>query len=312
MLYTYLQQVQRFIRDSDQKYINPADLTVYVNRARRNIALRTQSVRILSPVYGSVTTASITNGGTGYSNPVATISAPDFPGGTLLDPNGAQATATVQQIGGVITNIAITYGGQGYFSPVITITDNVTLPTVAGTGATATVAITPIMQTQGGQEVYNFDQIPLENFPGVAEVFWVNSVSIIYASFRYSLMCYSFSTYQALLRNYPRSYQYIPSVFAQLGRGTSGSLYCYPVASAPYQLELDCFCMPSDLLDDESEEAIPQPWQDLVPHLAAHYAFLELQNLNAANYFMTLFEKNMTDYSSWASPRRVSNRYGRW
>ncbi len=307
-LFEYQKQVQRFIRDSDQVFINPDDIRNYVNRARRNIALRTQCVRIVSPVYGQVTTATITNAGSGYVNPVATISGPDFPGGTLINPNGAQATATVQQIGGVISNISITYGGDGYFQPTITISDS----GGPGVNATATVAITPIMQTQGGQEVYNFSQIPVQNFPGVGQVYFANSVTIIYASFRYSLRVYSFSTYQALIRNYTRAYQYVPSIFAQVGRGTNGSLYCYPVASQPYQMEIDAFCLPIDLTDDESEEAIPQPWQDLIPHLAAHYAFLELQNLNSANYYLKLFDSQMNDYSSWAAPRQVTNRYGRY
>lgn len=304
----YTQQVMRFTRDQNQQFLNPDDLKVYINRARREIALRTQSVRVLSPVCGSVTTATITAGGSGYVDPVATITPPDFPAGTYEFPNGAQATAIVTQIGGVISNITITYGGEGYFQPVITITD----ASGPGTGAAATVQISPIMQTQDGQEIYSFRQIPLTNFPGVGEVFWINSVSIIYASYRYSFMCYSFSTYQALIRNYPRQYQYVPSVFGQLGRGTNGSIYAYPVASANYQLECDCFCLPQDLIDDQSEEAIPQPWCDYVPYYAAHLAYLDMQNLNAANYYLSLYDSRVDKVSAWAAPRRVSNRYGRW
>ncbi len=302
----YVQQVQRFLRDQSQKYVNPQDIISYVNRARREIALRTQSVRILTPVSGGITTATITAAGSGYTAPTVTISAPDFPNGQQPFPNGDQATADAIVVGGQISQINISNGGSGYFQPQITITD----PT--GTGATATVAITPIMQTQQGQEVYNFDQIPLSNFPGVGEVFWVNSVSVIFSAYRYSFMCYSFSTYQAMIRNYPLAYQYVPSVFAQLGRGTKGSLYCYPVASQPYQLELDCYCLPSDLTDDQSEEAIPSPWTDIVPYFATHLAYLELQNLNAAQYYLGLHDQMMGKYSGWTAQRRVSNRYGRW
>jgi hypothetical protein len=185
----YMKQTQRFIRDSNQTFINPDDVRIYVNRARRELALRTQSVRILTPVAGGITAATITAAGSGYVDPVATISAPDFPDGGFAAPLGTQATATCQQIGGVITNINITNGGAGYFSPVITITDNNSGP---GTGATATVAVSPLMQTQAGQEIYTFDKIPLANFPGVGEVFWVNSVSLIYSAYRYRMMTYSF------------------------------------------------------------------------------------------------------------------------
>ena len=307
-LHEYMKGVQRLLRDQAQTYINPADIIGYINESRRQIALRTQCVRILTPVSGQVVTATITNGGTGYVDPVATITAPDFPDQGTTNPGGAQATATVTQLGGVVTNIDISYGGSGYLAPTITITD----ATGPGANATATLNISPISQTVENQEIYNFSDLPLGNFPGVGEVFWVNSVSIIYAAYRYSMMTYSFSTYQALIRNYPKSYLYVPSICAQLGQGTAGSLYVYPVPSQAYQLEFDCFCLPMDLTTDDTPEAIPQPWQDCVKWYAAHLAFLELQNLNAANYYAQLTDKRIDDYSGWARPRKVSNRYGRW
>lgn len=307
-LNAYMQQVQRFIRDQAQQYVNPDDIRGYVNRARREIAIRTQCIRVLPPISGSIATATITNPGSGYVTPVATITAPDFPSGRGLFPNGSQATATIQQIGGQISNISISYGGDGYFSPVITITD----ATGPGIGATATVATSRIVQTNQGQEVYNLQDIPLEQFPGVGSIYWVRSISIIYANYRYSLMTYSFSTYQAQIRNFPLQFQYVPAICAQFGRGTNGSFYLYPVSSQPYQAEFDCTCLPIDLLDDQSEEAMPAPWTDLVPFLAAHYAFLELQNLNAANYYDGLANRKLSDFSAWAQPGKPSNRYGRW
>lgn len=308
MLSEYMKLVQGFIRDRDQRFVNPDDIRRYINMARKEIALRTASVRVITPISGQVVTATITAAGTGYVTPVATISDPDFPDNGPTNPNGAQATANVQQIGGVISQIDITYGGSGYFQPTITITDS----TGPGTGATATLTVSPLMQTVQGQEVYTFDQIPLGNFPGVAEVFWVNSVSILYAAYRFSLLTYSFSTYQAQIRNWPRGYQYCPSICAQLGRGTKGSLYLYPVSSQAFQLEFDCYCLPSDLNDDTDYEAIPGPWTECVSYFATHLAFLELQNLNAARFYLELHDQRVDRYSAWTAPRKVSNRYGRW
>lgn len=307
MLAEYQKQVMGYVRDRNQQFMNPDDITRYINMARREVALRTKSVRFLTPISGQVVTATITNAGSGYTNPVATITAPDFPSGAGSDPAGLQATAVVQQIGGVISQIDITNGGSGYFQPTITITD----ATGPGVDATATLSLTPLMQTVQGQEVYTFDQIPTGNFPGVGEVFWVNSVSIIYAAFRFSLLTYSFSIYQAQIRNWPQGYQYVPSICAQLGRGTKGSLYLYPVSSQPFQLEFDCFALPSDLASDEDYEALPAPWTDLVAFYAAHLCFLELQNLNSAEYYRKLYDERMNSYSAWTAQRRVANRYGR-
>ena len=304
-LFSYMKLVQRWINDMNQELINPADLIVFINRARREVAMRSQCIRVLPPVSGSVTTVTVTAGGTGYTNPTVTISPPDFPGGTATLPLGATATAVATVVGGVINNIDVTYGGSGYFQPMVTITD----PT--GSGATATAATTPTFISQDGQEVYNFSDIDLTAFPGVSEIIAVRSVSIIYANYRYSLPMYSFSTYQAMIRQYPLQYYYVPTMCSQFGQGAAGSLYLYPIASQAYQIELDCLGYPMDLRTDQDVEAIPDPWTEAVPYLATHYCYLALQNLNAASYYRQEFDKAMAIYRGAATLGRRISPYGR-
>jgi hypothetical protein len=305
-LFDYMRQVQRFVRDSTQMYVDPEDIRDYVNRARRELAGRTQCIRVLTPIAGAVTQIQVNSGGSGYTNPTVSISLPDAPDGSAAFPLGAQASATAVVIGGAIVSINVTFGGYGYFQPVVTITD----PT--GTGATATALTSPINVTANGQEVYAFNNIDLSRFPGVGPIIAVKSVSILYANQRYSLSIYSFSTYQAKIRLYPYQYYYVPTVGAQYGQGANGSFYMYPVASQPYQMEWDCFCYPQDLLDDNSVEAVPLPWTDAVPWGATSYAFAELQNLNAAEYYSKKFDDYIAKYSLIARPGRASNIYGRW
>jgi hypothetical protein len=304
----YCQQVQRFIRDQDQKYINPSDLIIYVNRARREVAERTQCLRFLTPISGQISTISIVNGGTGYVSPVVTISSPDMPSGVSPFPAGTQATATATQTGGVVNNINVVYGGNGYANPSITITD----ATGPGTGATATASVIQASMTVANQEVYSFSNIDLSQASGYGSVFAVKSVSIIYSNYRYSLPMYDFSTYQSTIRQYPNQYLYVPTMASQRGQGTSGDLYLYPIASQAYPLELDCFCLPQDLVDDTSYEAIPQPWQDAVPYFAAHLCYLELQNLNSGAYFLKLYDEMCHRYSGYARIGRRINPYGRY
>ena len=306
MLFSYLMQVQRFLRDGNQDLVNPADLITLVNRARREIAMRTQSIRIMPPVSGSIMSATVTAGGSGYTAPVVTITPPDFPGGAARYPRGAQATATATVVGGQIVVVDITFGGYGYFQPQITITD----PT--GVGATAAPVLSYINQTIAGQEQYQFSAVDLTQFPGVGSIFAVKSVSLIFSSYRFSIPVYSFSTYQAQIRNYPYQYEYVPTVGAQVGQGVNGSLYLYPLASQAYQMEWDCFCLPDDLLADQDYEALPPPWTEAVPYFATHLAYLELQNLNAAKYYEDQFEKRVHGYSAYARPGRATNISGRW
>lgn len=303
----YSQATQRFLREQRQEFLNPEDLLAYINRARREVAGRTQCIRRLTPISSQIVQGLVVTGGTGYTNPTAVISAPDFPSGRLPAPSGRQATAGVELQGTTVTGFNIIDGGDGYFQPQASITD----PT--GTGATVTVQIGPINTLNPGQEVYNFSDIYLGNWPGVDTVHAIKSASVIYANYRYMLPMYSFSTYQSMIRQYPFQYQYVPTFCSQYGQGSDGSFYAYPLPSQTYQWEFDCFCLPTDMrLDNSIPEAIPQPWTDAVAYFAAHLAFLELQQYNAAKYYEQLFDKMTLGYSSQARPGRAVNPYGRY
>ena len=305
--FQYLQQTQRFLREQKQEFNNPDDLLVYINRARREVAGRTQCIRRLTPISGQVVSSTLVSGGTGYSAPIASITSPDFPSGVNPNPNGRQATAQVLFSAGVITDVIITDGGDGYFEPQITILD----PT--GTGGVVTLNVSPINTLNIGQEVYPFSDIYLGNWPGVDTVHAIKSASVIYANYRYTLPMYAFSTYQSQVRQYPFQYQYVPTFCSQFGQGNGGSFYAYPLPSQTYQWEFDCFCLPEDmLLDNSIPEVIPQPWTDAVPYFAASLAYMELQNLNAARFYGEEFDKRTLGYSTYARPGMSVNKYGRY
>lgn len=303
----YLQQTQRFLRDVRQDLFNPADLVSYVNRARREVAMRSQCLRVLTPISGAVISASVVAAGSGYtSTPTITISAPDFPSAVAPDPEGAQATASAIVQSGTIAAVNISYGGSGYFEPTVEVTDS------TGSGASITLEISTVNELVGGQEVYPFSGVSLDAFPGVEAVFMIKGVSIIYSNYRYSLPCYDFSTYQAQIRQYPFQYQYVPTFCSQFGQGTNGSFYVYPLPSQNYQYELDCFCIPSDLVTNLSEEALPKPWSEAVPYFAAHLAYSEIQNFNTARYYFEMFDTMINRYGTYARPGRGVNPYGRY
>lgn len=271
MLHTYLQNTQRFLREQNQLFVNPEDMVNYINRARREIAMRAQAIRVLTPISGQITGWSVTNGGALYSNaPTLTVSTPDMPSGRLPYPTGAQATARAIVQGGVIKSIDSTYGGDGYLNPILTITD------ATGSGAVATATLSYINQLNLGQEVYPFSGINLEANPGCAAVYAIRGISILYSNYRFSLPVYAFSVYQAMIRQYPYQYQCVPTFASQFGQGTDGSFYCYPLPSQSYPCEFDCQVVPLELTTDDDYEALPQPWQDAVPYFAAHLAMVEL------------------------------------
>lgn len=306
---TYMKQTQRFLREAKQNFIDVDDLTEYINRARRETAERAMCVRRLTPISGAVMTATVVAGGANYSSATTvSITPPDFPSGAGNYPGGNQATALPIIQGGILTAVDMSYGGSGYFQPQATVTD----PNNLGSGASVTLAISPINILKPNQEQYPFSDINVSMFPGIASVYSIKSVAVIYANYRYVLPMYSFSTYQAFIRQYPFQYTYVPTFCSQYGRGTDGMFFAYPWPSQEYQWEFDCFCVPMDLTAEQEYDAIPQPWSDAVPYFAAHLGYLGLQNFNAAAFYLKLYDQMVQRKSDYAMPGRAVNPYGRW
>lgn len=307
-LFDYQQQTQRMLREKKQDLINPQDLVVYINRARREVAMRTKCIRVLTQISAPIQTASVVAGGTGYnaSLTTVTITPPDFPSGTGAYPLGNQATASPIISGGSISAVDITYGGSGYFQPIASITGP------SGSGASVSLVTAPINQLNVGQEFYPWSGVYLGGNPGVKSVFGVQGISCIYANYRFSLPVYSFTTYQSMIRQYPFQYMYIPSFASQYGIGAAGGFYCYPLPSQIYQYELDCYCLPSDLTTNLDYEVIPDPYTDAIPYFAASLGMIDCQNFNISQFFLNLFEKQLGIYSHSVNIGRVTNPYGRY
>lgn len=300
MLNTYIQQVQRLLNDPNANLYSTADVTAYINTARGQIAAEGQCIRVLTPSAAGVASVTVNSGGSGYTAPTVTIAAS---GDARVN---STATATASQSGGVVISITVTASGLGYSTaPVVTITD------ASGTGATATAVLGYTNQTVLGQEIYPFSAINLSGNVGVASVLAVRGASILWGTFRYTLTNLSFSKYQALVRNYTAQYLDIPGIMAQFGQGLSGSVYVYPLPSDTYPMEWDCLCLPVDLADDTTAEAIPYPWTDCVQYFAAYMAYMQAQRSTDADRMFALYEKFMKRARAFSQPSSVSSWYGR-
>ena len=115
-LFDYQKDLQRFVRDKDQALISPEDLRVYINRARREIAMKAQCIRVLPPTSGAIVGWNVQTGGSGYTSaPTCVVTPPDYPNGQLPFPDGKQALATAIVQGGVIVAIESSVRRFGVF-----------------------------------------------------------------------------------------------------------------------------------------------------------------------------------------------------
>ena len=263
----------------------------------------------MTPINGPISSITVITSGTGYTSaPIVTVSAPDSLSGIAGNPAGLQATASAALAGTGVSSITIQNAGAGYFQPTVTITSG------AGSGATAVATVSGINITVLQQEVYTFasrNSMVATSGSGIQSILMVNSVAIVYGTFRYLAMAPSFSKYQAHVRNYTAGYLDVPSVFAQFGQGASGSIYMYPLPNAAYQMEWDACCLVNSLVVDTDVEALPYPWTDAVPFLAAYYAFSGTQRFTDADRMWQEYEKFMKRARQMSNPRRTPNWYGR-
>ena len=216
-LFAYLQQLQRFLEyDERQAIFNPADLTVFINEARGQIALSSQCIRQPAQLIA-------VEGQNNYNFSDATfVASPVILPGLLSVLNIRQA------------RLVLPTGGQRRLS----------------------------MRSWEWFETFHLSRtIPeMDNppIPGGS-----------------------------------------PRVAARLQPGLIGTLWIAPTpdAFAPYTLNLDAVGYPAPLVysnGDSDPEALPVPWTDAVPMLAAHFACIAEGNANAAALWFneyTTFER---------------------
>jgi hypothetical protein len=93
-----------------------------------------------------------------------------------------------------------------------------------------------------------------------------------------------------------------PTAFAQLGQGSSGTLWFYPTPNTGVTANLDVVAIPIALADDTTAEAIPYPWTDAVPFYAAWLAMMNEQRQGDADQMLARYEMLMRRARQMSSP----------
>lgn len=301
MLTEYLTNTRDLLHDPTAQYYSDADLTNYINRGRKRIALRGQCVRILLSG-GTITALTINSGGSGYAgNLTVTISGA-----------GQQATATGTIGAGSVATVTLNNGGWGY------ITGSSTTVTAAGstsgTNATFNTTINNSLTTVPGQEVYTFAtaNVLAATSPGVLQIWGVLSVASAWganAAMKPILMPKIWTDFQAYFRSYNNGMQNYPTVWAQYAQGVKGSIYLWPLPSQFSQMDWDCWCEPIPLVDDTTFEAIPEPWTEAVPYYAAYLAYSNAQRAEDSKMMQQMFETYIKEAQAASLPAFVPDYY---
>jgi hypothetical protein len=100
-----------------------------------------------------------------------------------------------------------------------------------------------------------------------------------------------------------------PKVWSQFAQGVSGSIFLDPIPDIAYACTLDLSCVPENLADDTTPEAIPPLWQQAVPFYAAWFGFMSVQRQADADRMMQRFEKQMDQARRGATPDVLPHQY---
>ena len=299
----YQQATRDLLRDDNNKFYSPTQLARWINRARRQVAKMGQCVRLLPPSTASVTTITVTQGGSGFTSaPTVTVGDPD--GAATVN---STATASASVSGGVVTSITVITGGAGYVA-----VPDVTISGGGGTGATATAVLGSHIATVVNQEVYRFEDISAIIallYPGAGEVLGIQSVAVSQGAMKPMLSYLPFSQFQAYLRAYPYMRTW-PTVWSQYGQGALGNYYVYPIPAQVTQMDVDCYCSVQDLTSGQTVDLIPEPWFEAVNFWAAHLAFLYSQRPDDARNMIATYEGKMLEARGAVDVSRIPTFYG--
>lgn len=96
-----------------------------------------------------------------------------------------------------------------------------------------------------------------------------------------------------------------PYIWAIFEPGQQGTIFVNPPDTG-YVLRIDAACMPVDLVDDTTADAIPYPWQDAVPHYAAFYAYMSAQRSSDADKAYQRYEEFVNRARLGTTPSQYS------
>lgn len=287
-LQDYITQVQYLVHDSSGANFTQNQLINFINQARYRVALDTHCYRQFitglntiaqqeTYVYnGTVGGVTVTNGGSGYTNPTVTLSG----GGEVIQTASAVAVVT----NGVITGINMTNWGDGNYTsaPTVTITDP------NGHGAAATSIL-------------------------LSNVLDILSVTTLWGDLRVMLGWLPFTAFQAWLRAYTFVFSQPDGVWTNYT--AASKLYTYPIADQAYTMEWDIITVPTPMTSLTAEDTqIPAPYNDGVQLFAAHLCLASLQNYPMADYWYDgkgggKYDLRMKQLPATTYSRRIFNPY---
>lgn len=181
-------------------------------------------------------------------------------------------------------------------------------------GGTVQNAATNTCQTIPGQERYPFQgffnpYLQAEH-AGCKAIIDVIACSVNWGgSVRPTLAWLPWDDLQAYARAYATLLESFPYYWSVMNDGEQGEIWMFPAPSIVGDIELDCFCIPSDLNTDSDFDAIPGGFRNAVKFGAAELAFMAQQRFSQAELMNQKFAERIGTGAVARDRGKVQNYY---
>jgi hypothetical protein len=178
-------------------------------------------------------------------------------------------------------------------------------------GESQSIRVLGTVTTSGVRGPYTFSTVMVSSTPGVAAVLHIRAMRYAIGSGFKWMRPRNWEWFDIFKLNNVVPPSGPPQVWSQYGQGSTGSFYIDPIPALEdgspqnYVLTCDCVCLPVDLLDDTTVDAIPPLWQDAVCFYAAFLAMLSAQSAqrqNDADRMMQRYEEFVGRARKFANP----------
>lgn len=228
--------------------------------------------------------------------------------------------ATLSDYTTEVTDLLHDTGLQFYSQALITRNINAARKQVARKGLCIRAVPTPgtganQLATVAAQEAYTFSSVSTiisasGLSPGVGNIFTVVQVCVSWGGIIPSMRRFQWNTFNAWYRSINvTGLQGFPACYAQYGQGGSGQIYLYPIPTSATAMLWDCACDPLPLTDDDSPDAIPEPYTDAVKFYAQYLCYLNSQRRQDANSAFADYRRAMAQAGAAVYPWSVPDWY---
>ena len=162
-----------------------------------------------------------------------------------------------------------------------------------------------------GQRNYAFSAINVSSVAGVSGVYNARQVWFTIPATTGTVWVtpreWEFLSLYGLNNPVPPSGQ--PQIWSQFAQGENGSIFFDPLPDLPYVCNIDMSCVPENLVDDTTPEAIPPLWTQAVPFYAAWFGFQSMQRQSDAELMLKRFHDQMNMARQAGTPSVLPSQY---